>query len=65
VPAEGEKPYGAWEKVRKDETGRANVVQLLSCLALGEGQLPSGTLLWNDEDELQKAVSDHQNAVSG
>ena len=56
-PAKGEKPYAAWEKVRKNEHGRAKVSQLLSCLVEGKGVPPAGTLRWGTQDELGSAVS--------
>ncbi len=56
-PAKGEKPYAAWEKVRKNEQGRAKVAQLLSCLVEGKGETPDGTLKWGTQDELETAVS--------
>ena len=56
-PAKGEKPYAAWEKVRKNEQGRAKVIQLLSSLVGDEGELPAGTLKWETLDELETAVS--------
>lgn len=62
-PAEGEKPYGAWEKVRNDAEGKSKVIRLLSFLTNGEGELPRGTLQWTDEDELQKAVSSYLSHV--
>lgn len=56
-PAKGEKPYAAWEKVRKNEQGRAKVGQLLSCLVEGKGETPAGSLRWGTQDELETAVS--------
>jgi putative ATP-dependent endonuclease of the OLD family len=56
-PAKGEKPYGAWEKVRKDEAARQKVAELLSFLARSGKTLPSGALCWTSIDELGKAVS--------
>jgi putative ATP-dependent endonuclease of OLD family len=56
-PAKGEKPYAAWEKVRKNAGGRAKVAQLLSCLVDGEGAPPAGTFRWGTPDELATAVS--------
>lgn len=58
-PATGEKPYGAWEKVRKDASGRAKVTQLLSFLVNGQGKLPDGALQWKDQEQLKAAVSDY------
>lgn len=56
-PAKGEKPYGAWEKVRNDEQSRAKVAQLLSCLVNGEGESPPGAVRWETQEELAEAVS--------
>jgi len=56
-PANGEKPYSAWEKVRKDEQSRAKVAQLLSSLVSGESALPAGTIRWETHEELAVAVS--------
>ena len=56
-PADGEKPYAAWEKVRKNAQGRAKVAQLLSCLVEGTGETPAGTLKWETQDDLKTAVS--------
>lgn len=62
TPAKGEKPYGAWEKVRKDSGSRAKVTQLLSFLLSGEGSAPDGTLAWADINQLESAVESHVKA---
>jgi putative ATP-dependent endonuclease of OLD family len=54
--AKGEKPYAAWEKVRKNEQCRAKITELLSFLVAGQGELPEGTLKWGRLDELKTAV---------
>lgn len=54
--AKGEKPYAAWEKVRKNEQGRAKITKLLSFLVAGQGELPEGALKWETLDELETAV---------
>ena len=61
--ADGEKPYGAWEKVRKDKDGRKKVTQLLSYLVEGKGDLPSGTLRWHDQVQLAGAVQAYLDAL--
>lgn len=61
--ADGEKPYGAWEKVRNESVCRDKVTQLLSVLAGLGGELPLGTLQWQDEPQLSKAVEDYENAI--
>jgi putative ATP-dependent endonuclease of OLD family len=55
-PASGEKPYAAWEKVRKDGQMRAKVRELLNFLARNGDTLPSGTLRWSNIKELGQAV---------
>ncbi|MEE4158609.1 AAA family ATPase [Pseudomonas viridiflava] len=56
-PADGEKPYGAWEKVRKDPDIRKKVTDLLMFLGKFGGPLPTGTLQWSSVDQLEKAVN--------
>lgn len=55
-PADGEKPYGAWEKVRKDAEVRRKVTELLMFLGKIGGQLPPGTLQWSNIEDLGNAV---------
>jgi putative ATP-dependent endonuclease of the OLD family len=55
-PAKGEKPYGAWERVRKDSEVRKKVVGLLRFLSKDSAELPSKMLCWTSIDELEKAV---------
>lgn len=57
-PADGEKPYGAWEKVRNDAAARKKVSDLLSFLTGQAKQPPSGVLHWSSVDELEKAVDE-------
>lgn len=56
-PAKGEKPYGAWEKVRRDTEVRKKLVELLGFLSRTSTVLPTGALCWSSIDELEKAVS--------
>ena len=62
-PADGEKPYGAWAKVRNDPAIRTKVGQLLSALVNQGGELPEGALAWNDEYQLENAVVAHLKAL--
>ncbi|MFM0212827.1 AAA family ATPase [Paraburkholderia sediminicola] len=59
-PAKGEKPYGAWEKVRKNPEARKKVTELLGFLSSNGAALPSGALCWSSIGELEKAVGDQQ-----
>ena len=59
-PAKGEKPYGAWEKVRKSAEARKKVTELLCFLLNSGAALPSGALCWSDIGELEKAVGAQQ-----
>jgi putative ATP-dependent endonuclease of OLD family len=54
--ADGEKPYGAWEKVRNDPDARARVTELLSFLIGEAKQLPKGAVNWSSIEELEKSV---------
>jgi putative ATP-dependent endonuclease of OLD family len=56
-PAKGEKPYGAWEKVRKNPVVRKKVSELLSFLAKSGTALPDGVLCWSSIDELEQAAN--------
>lgn len=54
--ADGEKPFGAWEKVRNDQTIRGEVGKLLDFLTSDSQTLPSGSLQWNSISSLESAI---------
>ncbi|MGE9762484.1 ATP-dependent nuclease [Pseudomonas sp. PDM20] len=59
-PADGEKPYGAWEKLRGDAEVRERVSSLLEYLVGKVDKCPAGVLSWKAEDQLAAAVKDYE-----
>jgi putative ATP-dependent endonuclease of OLD family len=55
--ADGEKPFGAWEKVRGNEDIKAKVAMLLAFLLSDSEELPDGALNWTAIPELEAAVN--------
>lgn len=54
--ASGEKPYAAWEKVRKDADARKRVTALLAYLARIDDSVPAGVFPWSDINKLELEV---------
>lgn len=59
-PAEDEKPYGAWERVRKDPETRERVSSLLEFLVGKRDAPPKNILAWNNIEELKAAVDHYE-----
>jgi putative ATP-dependent endonuclease of the OLD family len=54
--ANGEKPYGAWEKVRNDQVARTKVSMLLAYLSHLNNELPEGAVAWQSIEHLEAEV---------
>ncbi|WP_033356403.1 ATP-dependent nuclease [Burkholderia ubonensis] len=54
--ADGEKPYAAWEKVRKDADVKKRVTALLAYLARIDDAVPAGVSPWSDIKKLELEV---------
>lgn len=59
-PADGEKPYGAWEKLRGDVEVRKRVSGLLEYLLGEAADCPAGVLNWTAEEQLVDAVKAYE-----
>ncbi|HEJ1454446.1 TPA: AAA family ATPase [Pseudomonas aeruginosa] len=59
-PAEGEKPYGAWERVRKDPETRERVSSLLEFLVGKRDVPPKNIIAWNAIEDLKAAVDNYE-----